>query len=133
MADAYNEPRFDLSSTHAFDAHTGYHSVSFLSLPLRNTADEVIGVLQLINAHDPETGQVTAFSADEVIDSRALISSAGLSVYIREQQLRQEIDKLKIEVNQARQTRQVEEITESDDFQRLQAKAAKMRQNRSQE
>jgi HAMP domain-containing protein len=130
VQDAYSEARFDLSGTHAFDKSTGYRSVSFLTLPLKDTADKVIGVLQLINAKNPKNGQVIAFSEDEVIDSLALITSAGLSAYIREEALRQEINKLRIEIDHAKQSKQVEEITESDYFQRLQAKVQKFRESK---
>ncbi len=131
LKDAYQEDtRFDLSGTRAFDARTGYHSQSFLTVPLKDTDDRVIGVLQLINAHDNETGAVIPFAEDEVIDSLGLITSAALSAYIREESLRQEINKLRIEIDMGKQNRQVEEITESDYFQQLQVKAQKMREKR---
>ncbi|MCB1612366.1 MAG: GAF domain-containing protein, partial [Xanthomonadales bacterium] len=50
VGDAYSEPGFDFSGTRAFDARTGYHSKSFLTVPMKDHAEEVIGVLQLINA-----------------------------------------------------------------------------------
>jgi HAMP domain-containing protein len=130
LADAYQTTVFDLSGTRAFDAETGYRSQSFLTIPLKNTADEVIGVLQLINAQDAATGAVIPFNEDEVVDSLGLITSAALSAYIREEGLRQEISKLRIEIDLARQNKQVEDITESDYFQQLQAKAKKMREQR---
>lgn len=130
LADAYTTTDFDLSGTRAFDAEIGYRSQSFITLPLRNLADEVIGVLQLINARDPVSGTIIPFAQDEVIDSLSLITSAALSAYIREESLRQEISKLRIEVDLARQNKQVEEITESDYFQQLQIKARKMRSQR---
>ncbi|MES1195136.1 MAG: GAF domain-containing protein, partial [Opitutus sp.] len=56
IADAYQEKGFDFSGTKTFDRHTGYHSTSFLTVPMKNHEDEVIGVLQLINAKDRTTG-----------------------------------------------------------------------------
>ena len=50
IADAYTEEGFDFSGTRAFDAKTGYRSKSFLTVPMKNHEDEIIGVLQLINA-----------------------------------------------------------------------------------
>ncbi len=132
LADAYQTTDFDLSGTRAFDAETGYRSKSFITLPLRDTANRVIGVLQLINAIDAATSKVIPFNQDEVLDSLGLITSAALAAYIREESLRQEIDKLRIEVDLARQHKQVEEITESDYFQQLQAKAQKLRAQRRQ-
>ena len=58
---AYDNATFDFSGMIAFDERHGYCSRSFLSAPLINHAGQVIGVLQLVNARDPE-GQVTAFS-----------------------------------------------------------------------
>jgi GAF domain-containing protein len=60
IADAYSEAGFDFSGTRAFDAQTGYRSRSFLTVPMKNHEGEIIGVLQLINAKDRVTGDVTA-------------------------------------------------------------------------
>jgi len=66
IRDAYNAPDFDFSGTQAFDETTGYRSQSFLTVPLRNHEDEVIGVLQLINAVNRDEDRLTPFSvADE--------------------------------------------------------------------
>ncbi|MDX1431613.1 MAG: HD domain-containing phosphohydrolase [Gammaproteobacteria bacterium] len=66
IPDAYNATGFDFAGTRAFDARTGYRSQSFLTVPLRNHEDDIIGVLQLINARAGEGGEVTEFSdADE--------------------------------------------------------------------
>jgi HAMP domain-containing protein len=130
LADAYTTTEFDLSGTRAFDVETGYHSQSFLTMPLKDLAGEVIGVLQLINAQDPETQQVVPFEEDEVLDSLVLITSAALSAYIREESLREEINKLRIEVDLAKQKKQVDEIAESDYFKNLQSQAELMRKKR---
>lgn len=50
--DAYAEEKFDFSGTFAWDKKIGYHSKSFLTVPMTNHLNEVIGVLQLINAQD---------------------------------------------------------------------------------
>ncbi len=65
VADAYDDARFDFSGVQAFDQRTGYHSKSFLTLPLQNHNDDLIGVLQLVNRLD-DNGATTAF-ADELI------------------------------------------------------------------
>ncbi|MBM3373984.1 MAG: GAF domain-containing protein, partial [Betaproteobacteria bacterium] len=54
IADAYSEAGFDFSGTKKFDQGTGYRSKSFMTIPLKNYTDQVIGVLQLINATDPD-------------------------------------------------------------------------------
>ncbi len=130
IKDAYQSTEFDLSGTRAFDKATGFHSQSFMTIPLKDTADKVIGVLQLINARN-DSGEVLPFAEDEVLDSVGLITSAALSAYVREESLRQEIDKLRVEIDLVKQTKQVQEIAESDYFQQLQAKAQLMKQKRA--
>jgi hypothetical protein len=48
---------FDFSGTKNFDKKTGYRSKSFLTVPMKNHEDEIIGVLQLINAKDRAPGR----------------------------------------------------------------------------
>ena len=61
IADAYLEEGFDFSGTKSFDLQTGYRSQSFLTVPMKNHEDEIIGVLQLINATDRLTGEIVPF------------------------------------------------------------------------
>jgi len=130
LEDAYTTTRFDLTGTREFDAQTGYHSKSILTMPLKDTSNNVIGVLQLLNAKDPKTNELVPFPEDEVVDSLALITSAALSAYIREETLRNEINKLRIEIDHAKQNKQVNEIAESDYFKNLEAQAEAMRRKR---
>src|SRR5471032_851566 len=58
IADAYTAEGFDFTGTRAFDAKTGYRSKSFLTVPMKNHENEIIGVLQLINAKDPASGEI---------------------------------------------------------------------------
>ncbi|CAM2069851.1 GAF domain-containing protein [Sulfidibacter corallicola] len=64
IPDAYHHQGFDFSGTKAFDSHNGYRSTSFLTIPLVNYEGLVVGVLQLINATDPQSGTVIAFSRE---------------------------------------------------------------------
>ena len=80
IADAYTAADFDFSGTQAFDARTGYRSTSFLTVPLQNYAGEVIGVLQLINALDRDTGEVVAFDAEVQPLVEALASQAAVAL-----------------------------------------------------
>jgi len=59
--DAYTNTDFCFDGTKAFDQSTGYRSQSFLTLPLLNHNNDVIGVLQLINAKHPKTKETIAF------------------------------------------------------------------------
>lgn len=61
IADAYNEPSYDFSGTREFDRQNHYKSVSFLAVPLLNHTDDVIGVLQLVNARAADSLQPVPF------------------------------------------------------------------------
>jgi transcriptional regulator with GAF, ATPase, and Fis domain len=126
ISDAYHSEGFDFSGTKSFDANTKYRSKSFLTIPLHNK-NQVIGVLQLINAKDVESGEIVPFSDDDVLEALILLATAALDGYIREASLRQEIAKLKIEIDESRRARQVAEITDTKYFQELKDKAKKMR------
>lgn len=63
--DAYTDDQFDFSGTRRFDQATGYRSQSFLAVPLLNHENDVVGVLQLINARDAHNNTVIPF-ADRV-------------------------------------------------------------------
>lgn len=80
IADAYTEPDFDFSGTRKFDASTGYRSKSFLAVPMQNTEGEVIGVLQLLNAKDRDTGEVIAFSMTDQSLVESLASQAAIAL-----------------------------------------------------
>jgi HD-GYP domain-containing protein (c-di-GMP phosphodiesterase class II) len=80
ISDAYEAHGFDFSGTKKFDAKTGYRSQSFLTVPMRNHENEVIGVLQLINAKDQESGAVVPFSSDDQQLSESLASQAAIAL-----------------------------------------------------
>jgi len=130
IPDAYHAEGFDFSGTKAFDRQTGYRSQSFLTVPLQNERAELLGVLQLINARAPETGNVITFSAElqKVVESLSKLAALALAAYIREQRLRAEIQELRVAVDQERKERQVAQITESEYFQKLQIEARKLRE-----
>ena len=80
IPDAYTAEGFDFSGTRAFDSKTGYRSQSFLTVPMRNHDHEIIGVLQLINAHDPSSGKVVAFSPSDQRLAESLASQAAVAL-----------------------------------------------------
>jgi len=80
IADAYVADGFDFSGTRAFDSKTGYRSKSFLTVPMRNHEREIIGVLQLINAQDPQSGEIVAFSASDQRLAESLASQAAIAL-----------------------------------------------------
>ena len=84
IPDAYANEEFDFSGTRKFDEKTGYRSQSFLTVPMTNHENEIIGVLQLINATDEETGEIREFSSldQQVVES--LASQAAVSITNRQ-------------------------------------------------
>ncbi len=117
-----------------FDQETGYRSKSMLTIPLKNMLDEVIGVLQLINAKNPETGAIIPFDSNlqQMMLSFSSLAVAALEAYKREQALRQEIQQLRIEIDEAKLQQQVKETVETDFFQDLQERAQDIRRRRRQ-
>jgi HD-GYP domain-containing protein (c-di-GMP phosphodiesterase class II) len=80
IADAYVADGFDFSGTKKFDEKMGYHSTSFLTVPMKNHENEIIGVLQLINAIDPSTNQIIAFSESHQRLVESLASQAAVAL-----------------------------------------------------
>jgi HD-GYP domain-containing protein (c-di-GMP phosphodiesterase class II) len=80
IADAYTEEGFDFSGTRAFDSKTGYRSQSFLTVPMKNHEAEIIGVLQLINCSDPDTGEIAPFSPSDQRLAESLASQAAIAL-----------------------------------------------------
>jgi len=80
IPDAYKAKGFDFSGTKAFDEKTGYRSKSFLTVPLKNHENEIIGVLQLLNAQDIKTKKVIPFSDGVQNSVEALSSQAAVAI-----------------------------------------------------
>ena len=80
IPDVYDTDLFDFTGPKAFDQETGYHSTSMLVCPMRNHENDIIGVLQLVNALNPDTGEVIPFSPDYVSLTESLASQAAVSI-----------------------------------------------------
>jgi len=80
IADAYQEAGFDFSGTRKFDQNTGYRSKSFLTIPMKNHENEIIGVLQLLNAVDPDSGEIIPFSYENQHLVESLASQAAVAL-----------------------------------------------------
>lgn len=81
IADVYAEdaPRRFAGPRH-YDEMTGYHTTSMLVVPMRDHEDQIIGVLQLLNALDSDSGEPRPFPpADEML-VRSLASQAAVCV-----------------------------------------------------
>ena len=84
IADAYSEAGFDFSGTRKFDERTGYRSCSFLTVPMKNHEREIIGVLQLINSTQPDSGLVVPFSYADQRLAESLASQAAIALTNRQ-------------------------------------------------
>lgn len=115
-----------------FNQEHDYQTLSLLSIPLRNSEGRVIGVLELINAQDPEAGRIIPFDSNlqQMMESLSSLAVAALEAYIREQSLRQEIQELRIEIDETRRKKQVSEIVDTELFQDLRSRAQGLRERR---
>lgn len=80
IPDAYSNEDFDFSGTRNFDQKTGYRSKSFLTVPMTNHENRIIGAIQLINATDPDTGEVKPFSELDQQLVESLASQAAVTI-----------------------------------------------------
>ncbi len=80
IPDVYDTDLFDFTGPKEFDQETGYHSTSMVVCPMRNHENDIIGVLQLVNALNPDTGEVIPFSPDYVSLTESLASQAAVSI-----------------------------------------------------
>jgi transcriptional regulator with GAF, ATPase, and Fis domain len=104
---------------------------SFLGIPLL-IGDRLIGTLTLVH-HKP------AFFTDDdkrqlntLADHASIAIDNALKVREREDDLKNQIRELRIEIDQSKLSEQVEEVTETDYFRSLQASAARMRERHNQ-
>ncbi|MBX7258385.1 MAG: GAF domain-containing protein [Candidatus Hydrogenedentes bacterium] len=130
LPDVYESSAFDISGTRLFDAQNGYRTQSILAMPLKNQHDRVIGVLQLINARNPMTGEAQPFDSfqEETIASLARLAGSGLESYQRMHTLREQIQALHLEIDEVKKQAQVAQITGSEYFQELKDKARILRE-----
>ncbi|MDX1977198.1 MAG: HD domain-containing phosphohydrolase [Pseudanabaenaceae cyanobacterium bins.68] len=80
IADAYEADGFDFSGTRAFDQKTGYRSRSFLTIPMLDYDEQLIGVLQLINAKNADGGEIIAFTESAQSLAESLASQAAIAL-----------------------------------------------------
>ena len=86
------DTRFDFSGPKKYDEITGYHTESMMVIPLIDDEDEVVGVLQLINALDKD-GKVTQFNPvqERVIYALGCLTAIALSNMRYQQELKDQM------------------------------------------
>ena len=80
IPDVYQRTNFEFSGTWEFDQRMGYRSKSFLTIPMLNHENEVIGVLQLINARNSKKTTIKEFSFQEQQLVESLASQAAVAL-----------------------------------------------------
>jgi HD-GYP domain-containing protein (c-di-GMP phosphodiesterase class II) len=78
--DVYSETRFDMTGTKRFAEESGYKTISMITIPLSPRKGEVSGVLQYVNAMDPETGKIIPFSRTIIGFMEALASQSAVAL-----------------------------------------------------
>ena len=78
--DVYSETRFDLEGTKHFSEESGFRTISMLNVPLSPRNGQVIGVIQLMNALDPDTGEIIPFPAELVSFVEALAAQSAVTL-----------------------------------------------------
>lgn len=97
IADAYDCGEFDFSGPREYDKLTGYRTKSILVFPLVNHENNLVGVVQLINATD-EQGQVVPFAKEYEKVLQSLGSQAAVAV--SNMLFVQELEQLMISITQ---------------------------------
>lgn len=80
IQDAYDNTQFDFSGAKEFDQANHYRTQSVLAVPLLNEANQVLGILQLINAQDIQSGTTVPFKQEiePLIMSLATFAASAL-------------------------------------------------------
>jgi HD-GYP domain-containing protein (c-di-GMP phosphodiesterase class II) len=78
--DVHTDANEDFSALVEFDRRTGYRSQSFMSVPLRNHENELLGVVLAINAQSRATGAVVPFSEKDQRLMESLASQAAVAI-----------------------------------------------------
>ncbi len=80
IEDVYEVEGFDFTGPRKYDSETGYRSKSMLVVPMKNHENRIIGVLQLLNAQNPDSGEVAAFSPEHMDMIASLASEAAVAM-----------------------------------------------------
>lgn len=79
IPDAYDNDHYDFSGPRKYDAINGYKTTSILVVPMVNDRDDIIGVMQLINATDSR-GKVIPFKSEDEKILSSIASQAAISL-----------------------------------------------------
>lgn len=77
--DVYETKDYDISGTVNTDKRYGYRCKSMLTIPLKNHEDDVLGIIQIINAMD-KNGNITSFNEEHITMLDSLASQAAIAL-----------------------------------------------------
>ena len=80
IPDVYAAIPFDVSAARKMDESMGYRTQSMLVIPMKDHTDSIIGVIQLINALDKNTGTTSIFCQESEKLVRSFASLGGISL-----------------------------------------------------
>jgi len=109
-------------------AVTGRRAAQRVVVPIGALVKAAQALSERSEAFDPAALAPIAAREDEFGQLARTFQAMGEQVIIREQTLKQEVQELRIEIDEAKKSRAVAEITDSEFFKELQSKAARMRQ-----
>lgn len=126
----------DVGADARYQGDQGLPSVSSLVCAPLKSKDKVLGVIVLVasapttlyTAKDLKLLNTLAAQAAPAIENALLYERTLREAKAREERLQRQIQDLRIELDEARQDKQVAEITESDYFQQLRGQADDLRQ-----
>ncbi len=79
VPDVMHDKRYDFSGPVQYESLTGYRTSSMLVIPLENSKNELVGVLQLLNAMD-DTGAIIPFDEQYGVIIRSLGAMAAMEL-----------------------------------------------------
>jgi HD-GYP domain-containing protein (c-di-GMP phosphodiesterase class II) len=82
ISDAYESGNYDMSAARNMDEKTGYRTKSVLTIPMKNHEQELIGVIQLLNAQQDD--QIIDFTPELETIIRSLTSMAAVALTNRQ-------------------------------------------------
>jgi HD-GYP domain-containing protein (c-di-GMP phosphodiesterase class II) len=80
IEDVYDSDHFEFSGVRRYDASSGFHSRSMLTIPLIGYKGEIVAVLQLINRKNPVTHEIGPFLDSDIEIMEAIASQAAVAI-----------------------------------------------------
>jgi len=99
---------------------------SYVGVPLM-VGDQLVGTLGLASTRPQQFDEHAKRLLEAIAPQAAIAIHNAHRIRQREEALRRQIEELRVEIDEARKKRQVEEITDTNYFRELQEKARKLR------